>query len=93
MNIELVNVLKNIRSLSLDISCNYIDYIMKEGERMPDDLETKLYGILSDMKMLESLYDNDYVTLEEYYTIKNRMIADIVVNSENKIKENETKFD
>lgn len=93
MNIELVNVLKNIRELSFDLSCNYIDYIMKEGERMNDDLETKLYGILSDMKMLESLYDNDYVTLEEYYTIKNRMIGDIVVNSENKIKENETKFD
>lgn len=41
--------------------------------------EEKLYDeILSKIGMLDNLYNNDFVTLEEYWKIKNRMIDRLI---------------
>ncbi len=41
--------------------------------------EEKLYDeILSKIGMLDNLYNNDFVTLEEYWNIKNRMIDRLI---------------
>lgn len=38
--------------------------------------EDKIYEeILDKIKVLDDLYENEYITLEEYWKIKNRMIG------------------
>lgn len=54
---------------------------------MPDDMESKIYEILEEMKHLDRFYDYDFVTLEEYFKIKDRMIQSIISVSRSNLKE------
>ena len=87
MNNKLRNALKEIRYLSLDMCCNYIDYkinITKEGINV-EELQQEIEEILYNMKFLDKFYDKDYITLEEYWKIKNKMIEDIIQTSQSSI--------
>ena len=51
------------------------------------DLEAKIHEILAQMRFLEQFYNMDFITLEEYYIVKNRMIQAIINISQTSIKE------
>ena len=50
-----------------------------------EELQQEIEEILYNMKFLDKFYDKDYITLEEYWKIKNKMIEDIIQTSQSSI--------
>ena len=46
------------------------------------ELEKETYDILSDLENLELFYKKDYITLKEYYKIKNEILLKYVAIGE-----------
>lgn len=46
------------------------------------ELEKETYDILSDLENLELFYKKDYITLKEYYKIKNEILLKYVAFGE-----------
>ena len=46
------------------------------------ELETDIYDILSDLESLEKFFNKDYISLKEYYKIKNEILLKYIAIGE-----------